>query len=140
MVGDLGYENYVRPAGNACLQRDPSGVPTHHLENDHTLVALCRGMKFVKRLCCRINGGLETECHMGRFKIVINGFGDADDRHTKLLQSMSYLQRTVAADHDQHLYPELFYVIHYRPGLISYYLFSADDAFYRKGISTVGGT
>jgi len=79
------------------LECDPSGVSSHDLQNDHTLVALSRSVEFIKRVRCGVNGCLKTEGHVGGHEIVVNGLGNADHGNAELVDPVTDLEGAVTA-------------------------------------------
>ena len=77
-------------------------MPAHDFDDHHTLVGLGRGMKTVNRFCYDLNGGIEAERVIGSCQIVIDCFGDTDNRITLLAEKLvSNTQRVLAANRYQ---------------------------------------
>src|SRR5439155_307471 len=77
-------------------------MPAHDFDDHHTLVGLGRGMKTVNRFCYDLNGGIEAERVIGSCQIVIDCFGDTDNRITLLAEKLvRNTQRVLAANRYQ---------------------------------------
>ena len=105
---DLRYQDRVRAPGNARRQRDMAGVPPHHFQHHHPVVA-CRGrLEVVERLGRRRDGAGMADGGFGRTHVVVDRLGDADQADAALLrQPAQNREAAVAADADQRIQPQL---------------------------------
>src|SRR3989442_1371960 len=62
---------------------------------------LCSGMKSIKRFSSDIECGRKAKCQLRAGKIVIDRFGNAEDRKTKPVKSRRYAQRAFASHNDE---------------------------------------
>ena len=105
VVGLLGDQRHVRAGGQPGIQRDPAGVPSHHLDQHHPLMRFSGAVQPVDRLGGDHQGGVMTECHVGAVDVVVDGLGHPDDGYALLGQPMRRGERPLAADRDQHVDP-----------------------------------
>src|SRR5512138_2316722 len=65
VVGERDFrdENDVRAAGDARVERNPTGITAHDLQDHHAIVALGRGVQPVERVGRTGHGGIEAERH-----------------------------------------------------------------------------
>ena len=83
---DFGNQNHISAAGDATLQCNPAGMASHHFHHHHSPVT-CRGsVQSVERIYHHVNGGIESECRGGGFKIVVDRLWDADAIDARFLQ------------------------------------------------------
>ena len=61
------------------MQRDPAGVPAHHLDDEHPVVRLGRRVQPVDRVDRDLHGGVEAERVVGGVEVVVDGLRYADD-------------------------------------------------------------
>ena len=61
------------------MQRDPAGVTTHDLDDEHTVVRLRRRVQAVDRLRGDSHCSVEAEGVVGGVEIVVDRLGYADD-------------------------------------------------------------
>ena len=85
------------------MQRDPAGVPAHHLDDEHAAVRLRGGVQAVDRFHGDVDRGVEAERVVGGVEVVVDGLGHADDLHAVLVQGGRDAERVLAADGDQGL-------------------------------------
>ena len=69
----------VGAAGQAGVQRDPAGVPAHHLDDQRAVVRLGGGVQPVDRLHRDVDRGVEAERVVGGVEVVVDRLGHADD-------------------------------------------------------------
>src|SRR5207302_8803437 len=102
----LGDEDDVGATGEAGVQRDPSGVSTHHFYDEHAVVGLGRGVQPVDRLDGDLPGGVEADGVVGGVEVVVDGLRYADDPKAVLGELSGHSERVLAADGDQPVDPE----------------------------------
>ena len=75
----LGDQDHVGAAGDPGVQRDPAGVPAHHLDDHDAVVRLGRRVQAVDRLGRDRDGGVEPERVVGAVEVVVDRLRHADD-------------------------------------------------------------
>ena len=104
---NLGDQDHVGAAGDPGRERDPPGVPAHHLEQHDAVVAFRRGVQAVERPGRRLECGGESERDLGRRDVVVDRLRDAYHRQPMLPEEpLGDRQRAVAADHDDGVEPQ----------------------------------
>ena len=98
---DLGDQDHIGAAGDAGVKRDPACVPTHHLDHEDSVVALCGCVQTVDRLARDVQGGVEAERHIGRAEIVVDRLRHSDHMQTVCVQLGGDAERVLAANRDQ---------------------------------------
>src|SRR5829696_174252 len=88
------------------MQRDPTSVPSHNLEDHHAIVRGGRCVEPIESLRGDVDRGHEPECQLGRGEIVVDSFRDADNRESALMKLLRDRQRTFAAESYKRLYAE----------------------------------
>ena len=76
-IGFSGNEDYVGASGDAGSDRNPAGVASHDLADDHSIVGFGGGMQPVDCFRGDGDGGIETEAGVGSAQIIIDGLGNA---------------------------------------------------------------
>ena len=94
-------QDRVRPARHAGVDGDPAGVPTHHLDEHHPVVALRGRMQAVDRIRRHLHGGVEAHRHVGTAQVVVDRLRDTDDLQPFLRQARRRAERALAADRDE---------------------------------------
>ena len=97
----LGDEDFGRTAGDSCVGGDPSGVPPHHLADDHPIVGLRRGVQPVDGLGGDLHGGVKAERDLGGGEVVVDGLRHPDDRNALVRQFVGHAEGVLAADGHQ---------------------------------------
>jgi len=104
---DLRDQDDMGAAGEAGADCDPAGIAPHYLEKHDAVVALRGGVQAVK--CSRrgLEGGGESERHLGGRDVVVDRLRDTDHRQAVLaVEAFGDRQRAVAADHDDRVEPQ----------------------------------
>src|SRR5580692_12267637 len=104
---NLRDQDDVGSPGNPGLQRDPARVPSHDLDHHDAMVRLSCGVDFVDSIGCGHERSIETECDLGGGKVVVDGFGHADDVHALFEKVESDLLRAVPTNADHSVDSEL---------------------------------
>src|SRR5665648_32253 len=91
--------------GDPRVHRDPAGVPPHHLDHHHAVVALSGGVQPVDGLCRDVERGVEPDRQIGSLDVVVDRLGDRDHPHPGLGDLAGRMQGPVATDADQGLEP-----------------------------------
>jgi hypothetical protein len=100
---DFGDQDRVGATRHAGVERDPPGVPTHHLDDHDAVVRLGGGVQPIDGVGCEINGGIEAETVGGSDDVVVDRLRDADDRDAAVVEPVGDRQRAIAADDDQRI-------------------------------------
>ena len=87
--GCSGMRMTLAPPAMPGVQRDPAGVPAHHLDDERAVVRLGGGVQAVDRLGRDVDRGVEAEGVVGRVEVVVDGLRHADDADAVLVQSGS---------------------------------------------------
>ena len=103
----LGDEDDVGAAGEAGVQGDPARVAAHHLDDEHAVVRLGRGVQPVDRLHRDVDRGVEAEGEVGGVEVVVDRLGHADDVDAEVVQLGRDTERVLAADGDQRVDAEV---------------------------------
>ena len=103
--GLLGDQHDVGAAGDAGVQRDPAGVPAHHLDDQHPVVRLGGRVQPVDRLHRDVDRGVEAEGEVGAGEVVVDRLRDADDVDAEVGELGGDAEGVLAADRDQRVDP-----------------------------------
>jgi hypothetical protein len=98
---DFGNQNNIGAPGNTALQRDPSGVTSHHFDDNDTPMTSRRSVQPIQGVHHHINRRIETERGSRRFEIVVDRLRYANAVDPGLLQLLRGHQRPVATNNDQ---------------------------------------
>src|SRR5207245_8509587 len=60
----FGDQNYVSAAGDAAVNRNPTGVAAHDFNHHHATVRLSGCMYTINRFSDHVHGGVEPECEI----------------------------------------------------------------------------
>ena len=107
VVRNFRDENHVGRAGESGVQRDEPRVAAHHLENDHAIVALGRGVELVDRFERGVHRGVEAEGRDRSAHIVVDRLRNADDLHPTLTELVGDCHRSVTANGNDGIDAEL---------------------------------
>ena len=77
--GNLGNKDDVGPARHARVQRDPSGVSAHELDDHHAVMAGRGGAKAIDRVGGGGDRGGKPEGHVRPDDVVVDGLGNPDE-------------------------------------------------------------
>ena len=88
-------------ARDAGVERDPTGVPPHHLDDDDASVRGRGREQAIDALGGEVDGGVEPERRLGVFEIVVDRLRHADDAEAALVEVVADREGAVAADRDQ---------------------------------------
>ena len=99
--GHLGDQDHVGAARHAGVQRDPPGVPAHHLDDEGPVVRLRGRVQPVDGLHRDVDRGVEAEGEVGGVEVVVDGLRYADDVHAVLVQLGGDAEGVLTADGDQ---------------------------------------
>ena len=98
---DLGDQDHVGPAGEPGVERDPAGVPSHHLADQRPLVALGGRMEAVDRGHRDVDRRVEAEGVVGGGEVVVDRLRNADYLDSPVEQLGRSAEGVLAADCDQ---------------------------------------
>jgi hypothetical protein len=104
----------LAPAGEAGVQGDPAGVPSHHLDDQRAVVRLGGGVQPVDGVHGDLHGGVEAERVVGGAQVVVDGLRHADDVEAGRGQLGGDAQGVLAADGDEGVDTELVEVAAHR--------------------------
>lgn len=91
----------MRPAGHACVQRDPPDMAAHNLDDENAVVRLRGGVQAVDGVSGHADCGIEAKGVVGRRDVIVNGLGHADDRDAVVGEPLRALEGALPADGDQ---------------------------------------
>src|SRR5690606_19598662 len=100
----LRHQDHVGTAGHPGVQRDPAGVPAHHLHHQAAVVALGGGVQPVDRLHRDVHGRVEAEGVVGGVQVVVDGLGYAHHLHALLVELGGHPESVLPADRDQRVH------------------------------------
>ena len=89
------------------MQRDPAGVAAHHLDHEHAVVRLGRGVQPVDRLHRDVDRGVEAEGEVGGVEVVVDRLGDADHVDAEVVQLGRHSEGVLASDGHQRVDAEV---------------------------------
>ena len=104
---NLGDENRIGAARDAGMERDPSRVAPHHLDDHDAMVRLSGRVQAIDRVGRECHGGVEAEAGGRADDIVVDRLGHADHGDAALTELLRDRQRAVAADDDDRVEPHL---------------------------------
>jgi hypothetical protein len=99
----FGYQNDIRPAGETCSQRNPSGVATHHLDHQDPVVYRLSCLNAIDRVGRYADGRVMPKRGVGSRKIVVNGLRHSDQIETEIGELVNNVHRAIAADCDERI-------------------------------------
>ncbi len=94
-------ENDVRSSSQAAVKGDPACVAAHDLDHHYSFVARGRGVQAVEGTGDAFHGRVEAKCHVGGLKIVVDRFGNSDDRQSRVVHLECGVEGSIAADDDE---------------------------------------
>ena len=105
---DFRNQNDVGAAGDAAVERDPSGMAPHDFDDDNAVVRFGGGVDAVDGAGGDVDRGIEAKGEVGAGEIVVDGLGDADHFDAVLMEFGRDGKRVVAANRDQGIAAILF--------------------------------
>ena len=136
---DFRDQDGVGTAGDARVQRDPTGIASHHLHYHHALMAFRRAVQPVYAFGGEGHCRVEAEGGEGLVQVVVDRLGHADDAQAFEVQGIGDGEGSVAADRHERIqfllreeFQDLVRAIHILRGAVRH--------FHRKmqGIALVG--
>ena len=91
----------VRAAGHAGVQRNPTHVAAHDLDDEDAVVRLGRGVQPVDGLGGHGHGSVKAKGVVGGVDVIIDGLGHPDDRNPIIRKPLRPFERALAADGDE---------------------------------------
>src|SRR5688572_23269059 len=88
------------------MERDPTSVTAHHLENHHPIVRLRRRMQTIERLGGDIQRRDKTKRQFRAGEIVVDGLRNAANRNAAFVKLVRDRQRAFAAENHQRVDPK----------------------------------
>ena len=110
-VSDLRDENDVRPPSQPRVERDPSRVAPHDLQDHHAIVAFRGGVQAIDGFGGYRHRGHEPKGEVGRRQIIVDCLRHGDDRNAAVAEPLRDAKRSVAPDGDQPVNSELVNVV-----------------------------
>lgn len=98
---NLRDQDDVRSARDPCVERDPSRVASHELDNHDTMVTRGCRVNAIERFCCDMDSGLESECDVCAVEIVVDGLWDPDAVESLVGDLFRDGHGAIASDDDQ---------------------------------------
>src|SRR5215212_9777378 len=109
--GSTSGKRHVGGGGEACAPGDPTSVPSHHLDDNDPLVALCRRPELVYGVRGDGDGGIIAESRVRRRQVVVYCFGASHDLHPEVVvEPLGDAKRIVAAYCDEGIHAELLHL------------------------------
>ena len=97
----LGDQHELRPAGHPRLKREKAGVTSHHLDDEHPVVARRRVAQLADALKGGVAGRVKADRAVGARHIVVYRAGNANHADAAVVELLGPAKRAVAADHHQ---------------------------------------
>src|SRR6202451_3264379 len=97
----LRNQNDVSAPGNPAVESNPARIAAHHLDHDHTVMWLGRGVQPVNRFADPVARGVETKRKVGPAQVIVDGFWHTHHVDGILMQLLCRGKCGVAADGDQ---------------------------------------
>src|SRR5690606_36960608 len=102
LVRYLRDQDHVGTAGDAGVQRDMTRVPSHDLEDHHSIMAGCRWLQVIERVGSGSDGARIADRVFGYADVVVDRLRHADELPAALLgEAAKDCEAAVAADTDQ---------------------------------------
>lgn len=101
VVGDLGNQDDVRAARDAGIQRNPTDLVAHDLDDKHAAVTRGSGVDVVDALGGDVDGARKAKRQLGAPGVVIDGLGQGDNVEALFAQAVGGLGGAVTAQHKQ---------------------------------------
>src|SRR6185437_3146235 len=107
----FGDQDVLRARSDAAVERDITGVPAHHFDDEETIVGVRGVPDLIDGFYGGIHGRIETDGKIGTRNIFIDGAGKADTGDIELFaEFMGAPEGTVAADDHQAIDTQFFEV------------------------------
>jgi len=106
IVRNFRYQYYIAAAGQPGAQGDPAGIAPHYFDYHYPMVRLGGGVNSVDSLGGNRQGGIVAESNLSAVKVIIDGFGHADNTQAFLHHSSRGRHGAVAANRYQDIQPE----------------------------------
>src|ERR1700723_3116973 len=136
---NLRDQDDMSPAGNARLECDPAAVASHHLYHHHAMGRGRSGMNLDESIGGGLQRGIKSKGDLGGRKIIVDCLGSSYDLHSLLEKLIGDFLRSVAADADDGVDPQLSGIGNYLCGNVALHFPPALDLLVGKWIATVGG-
>ena len=79
IVRNFRNQNNICTAGNACIQREPTGFVSHDFAEQNPGVAVCSCVQPIQCICGNVNSCMETECDICSINIIVDRLWQAYD-------------------------------------------------------------
>jgi hypothetical protein len=137
--GDFGDEDDVSTASNPGMERDPTGVAAHELNEHDAMMAFGGGVEAIDGFGGDDESGVKTESDFSGVEIVVNRFGDADDVDAAAGEIAGNVLCAVPTNDDHGFDAEAASVIHAQVGIVVDDFLALFDGFVGEGIAAIGG-
>ena len=107
VVGNFRNQDDIRAARDARVEREPTHLVSHDLDNKDSAVRCRRGVNAVNRIGRNLNGTLKTEGLIRAVEIVVYGLRQRDNVESLLAQQVCRLLASVSAEHAEAVKPQL---------------------------------
>jgi hypothetical protein len=88
--------------GKTRMCRNPTTVATHDFHHHHTVVRFSGGVQSVDCVSCNLNGRIESECEVGAFNVIVDGFRNSKHRDSMFSkQDFANGERPISANDDE---------------------------------------
>jgi len=101
VVRNLGNQDDISAPGNTGMDGNPSGVAPHDFDDQHTPMAFRCCVQLVERVARRVDRCVKAERDNGNTDVVVDRFGNSDERNAFFEELLGNPERTVTADDDQ---------------------------------------
>src|SRR5260370_6628373 len=81
---DFRDKNHIRPTADSSVQCDPTCVPAHYFQDHCPFVTSSGRMESIQRIGHAAKRRVEAEGHSGRFDVVIDRLGNANNWETQI--------------------------------------------------------
>ena len=116
VVGNLGDEDHVGPAGQPGAQAQPAGIVAHDFHHDDAVVAVGCGMQPVDGAGGHGQRGIEAKGDVGGCHVVVDGLGQGNDVHAQPGEAEGVFLGAATTDADQGLQIVAVVVVEHHPG------------------------
>ncbi len=116
--GYLRNEDDVTPSGNASMERNPSRISPHNLDDHNPVVGLGSGVEAVDGLGHHVYSRIKSKGDISGAEVVIDGFGNPHNWNAKSQKSYRDVEGSIPSDGDKGRKPELLEIPHSVSGAV----------------------
>lgn len=106
-VRNFWNENNIGRASYSTVESYEAGVPAHGFENHHTIMALCRGVKFIERINRGSHRRIEAKRRKRASNIVIDRLWHPDYIYSLSIQPMCDVESAITSNRNQRVDTDL---------------------------------